>query len=57
MAYAIALHTALSGQGGTAKKQEKHIIINDLPPDRQDDYFRASKEDKLLLAQKWGIIK
>jgi len=58
MALAIALHAALSGQGGTAQRPNQQITtLKDLPADCQDDYFKASKEDRLKIIKKWCILK
>ncbi len=57
MAYAIALHAAISGQGGRYHKEEKKIKLKDLPPDCIADYYKANKEDRKILEKKWGLMK
>lgn len=58
MALAIALHAAMSGQGGGYNTKEvKKVKVHDLPIDCQEDYYRASPEDKLILEKKWGLRK
>lgn len=57
MAYAISVHAALSGQGGKHQKETKKLRIGDMPLDIQEDYWKASKEDRKILEVKWNLIR
>jgi phage terminase large subunit len=56
MAFAIGLHVCMSGQGGRYIKDIK-IDISKLPPDCQDDYYKADEVGKKRLELKWGLRK
>lgn len=55
MGLAITYH--IREQQSYAIESSYNVDISKLPQDLQDDYNRASAEDKKRMAQKWGVVK